>query len=704
MHRRLEPDPPRSTLRAIAIAALVSLASCRGGSGGRDAPEAESGEATDDGATDDESGGDPSDDGDAPGTTSSTTRRLSLVELSHTYQAVLGVVPPTLSTAPPDSLGNTFDRVVNAQTISATHLEAFAASAREAGTLLIADRTLDEVVPECSDDILPPLAMATELLVHGSGLSGGPDWAVVPTRDPNALFLQYATEATVSYAHTFPAAGSYVVGLDMQILDGEGVEMIVNFDGQTVATITDLTPAQVYTTTVVSESGGPGILDYQINGTGNFTLLITALTIEGPDDPGASFTAERQACGEALVDRLAPLAFRRPLAEAERERLRQLVDLADGDYAEAYRMVFEAIFTSPSFLYLIEVGTPVDDEPGTFLLDDYEHAARLSYALCEGPPDATLRAAAAAGELSSEAQVLAQVQRLMDAPCGEATLQRFFGQLLWLDRVTDLDRDAAQFPDFSEDVAAGMLAESQRFLRELVYVEEASLQTLLSADYSWPDPRSAFIYGLSGVADQVRTTLPDDRAGILTHPSVLAATSTFDTTSPVRRGVFVLEQVLCQELPPPPPDLMVTPPPPDPEATTRERWEQHSDDPACSGCHGLIDPIGFTLEEFDAIGQHRTAENGLPVDASGGAPSLGLDAGSLVGGAALARAVAESPEAVSCFARQWLRFTLGRLETEQDAESLAAVEAALAAGSLKQALAALTTTSTFSHRREEAQP
>jgi hypothetical protein len=172
----------------------------------------------------------------------------------------------------------------------------------------------------------------------------------------------------------------------------------------------------------------------------------------------------------------------------------------------------------------------------------------------------------------------------------------------------------------------------------------------------------------------------------------------------VRRGVFVLEHILCQELQPPPPELMGSPPPADPEATTRERWEQHSADPSCSGCHELIDPIGFTFEEFDAIGQHRTTENDRPVDATGGAPSIGAADGTLVGGAALARAVAESPEAVSCFAKQWLRFSLGRLETDSDEDSLAAVEAALASGSLHDALVSITTTSAFTFRYEEVQP
>ncbi|HET6583623.1 MAG TPA: DUF1588 domain-containing protein, partial [Nannocystaceae bacterium] len=242
------------------------------------------------------------------------------------------------------------------------------------------------------------------------------------------------------------------------------------------------------------------------------------------------------------------------------------------------------------------------------------------------------------------------------------------------------------------------------FVRELLFVERAPLATLLSADYSWPDPRSAALYGLAPPAEQTRMQLPEERAGILTQPSVLAVTSTFDTTSPVRRGVFVLENVLCQELPPPPPGLMISPPPPDPNATTRERWEQHSSDELCAGCHSMIDPIGFTLEEFDAIGQHRTEENGRAVDPTGGAPAIGAADGTLVGGAALARAVAESPAAVSCFARQWLRFTLGRLETDTDDDSLATVEEALAAGSLVDALVSITATSSFTYRYQEVQP
>lgn len=685
---------------------VAALTACRGGGGASDGGGSQGDTASgEDSAS--ASADDGNDDGDETGddgaTTSSSTRRLSVAELRNSYREVLGVVPTALDDIPPDSLGLTFDRVVNAQTVSAAHLEGFAAAAREAATMLVASATLDEHVPECADEILPPLAPPSTAAVPGTGLAAGPEWAIQPTDVPDAIFIQYATEVTLSYAHLFPAPGSYTIALDFDVVDGTGTEIIVEHAGETVATF-DAFPGPPYEVTIDVSTDGTGVLDYAINGSGNFTLLVRGLEVHGPIDSGAQLTAERHACVEAAVDRLAPLAFRRPLDAERRAQIVGLIEDADGDYGEALKMVFEAIFANPSFLYLVEIGTEVEGEPGTFELDAHERAARISYALCESPPDAELIAAVAADQLSTPAQVEAHVRRLLDAPCGEATAQRFFSQLLWLYKVADLDRDAAIFPSYSPDVAAGMLAETERFLHELIYVEGASLATLLSADYSWPDPRSAMLYGLPTPAEQARTQLPDERAGILTQPSVLAVTSTFDTTSPVRRGVFVLENVLCEELPPPPPGVMINPPPPDPSATTRERWEQHSADPTCSGCHAQIDPIGFTFEEFDAVGQHRTEENGRAVDPTGGAPAIGKDDGTLAGAADLARAIAESPEAVSCFARQWLRFTLGRLETDTDDASLTTVEEALAAGSLKDALVSITATSAFTFRYQEVQP
>ncbi len=660
------------------------------GDGDGTASGSEAGSGADDGGDDDDA---------PPVASSAAVRRLSIAELGNSYRDVLGVVPTTLDDLPPDSLGETFDRIVNAQTVSAAHLEGFAAVAREAATMLVASKTLDDRVPECADAILPPLAPPQLAEIPGTGLAAGPDWALQPTDVPDALFLQYATEATLSYGHLFPAPGTYVVGLNIDVVDGAGSELRVMFNGAPVQTFTSYDGAP-YEVTIVVDAEGTGVVDYELDGTGNFSLLVRGMTVDGPADPASSESAARRACITAVVDRLAPLAFRRPLAPERREQLVALVDAAEGDWGEALKMVFEAIFANPSFLYLVEVGTEEPDQPGLFALDAWERASRLSYALCESSPDAELRAAAAADALS-DAELEAHVVRLLDSPCGEATVQRFVAQLLWLNRLGDLDRDPTLFADWNDDVAAGMASETQRFVRELVFAQKADLRTLFSADYSWPDPRSAFLYGLATPSTTEQTTLPPERAGILTQPSVLAVTSTFDTTTPVRRGVFVLEQVLCQELPPPPPGQMISPPPPDPSATTRERWEQHSADPTCASCHKLIDPIGFTFEEFDAIGRHRTSENGKPVDPTGGAPAIGVEDGTVAGAAELARLVAESPEAVACFSKQWLRFSLGRLETEADADSLATVEAALAEGSIHDALVSITATSAFTHRQQQ---
>src|SRR5690606_33170987 len=143
------------------------------------------------------------------------------------------------------------------------------------------------------------------------------------------------------------------------------------------------------------------------------------------------------------------------------------------------------------------------------------------------------------------------------------------------------------------------------------------------ADHTWVDAVAASLYGLAVSGDQqVRVDLPPERRGFLTLPGLLTVTSKFTQTSPVHRGAFVIRDLLCGKLANPPDDLDITPPAFDPSLTTRERWAAHSADPACSSCHVRIDPVGFALEEFDAMGRHRTTENGKPVDAAGGLPDL----------------------------------------------------------------------------------
>jgi hypothetical protein len=633
---------------------------------------------------------------------SSVVRRLSRVELANTFRSLFGEVPAALDAIPLDSQGLTYDRMVDAQTISPAHLDAFSAVVEELSTMLLANRRLDELSASCGDDIAPPAATASTVRTPGAGLSASPSWAIIVGQgDPTRLLMQYATEATFSLTHPAPAAGRYEVSFGLEIVSPTIDAMVVHANGVEVQTLTNFDTESRRSVIIDVAAAGPVQLQFDLSGGDNMTFFIDDVTVVGPLDDGAAQVEARRACAAGLLADFVPSAWRRPLTANEIDRLLSLYD--DGAVTDAttgMRMLLAGVLLSPHFLYLIEVGS--ESQPGWWLLSPHELAARLSYALCESPPDAQLRAAADAGALNDE-EVDAQVRRLLDSPCGQEAVQRFFGQWLWLDKLPTLNRDTTVFPELTSEVRAGLAAESRRYVDEMVFGEQASLSTLLAAPYAWPDARSAFLANMSAATDS-SVPMPEERAGILGLPGLLTATGIFDGTSPVHRGVFVLKQLLCQELSPPPPELMVAPPPPDPTATTRERWRQHSDSEACSSCHTAIDPIGFALEGFDGLGRHRLTENGQPVDDSGGIPTIGVADGDIHGEAELARTIASSPVVTDCFARQWLRFSLGRLDTTQDQDSIDVVTAALLQGSIREALMTVTTTTAFRHRTQEVSP
>ncbi|MFO0746235.1 MAG: DUF1588 domain-containing protein [Myxococcota bacterium] len=619
-------------------------------------------------------------------------RRLGARELARTYAAVVGVVPEALGQVPPDPRDFTFDRMVNAQTVSGIHAEAYDAAAREAADTLLGERRLDDLTPACGDAILPPATLASTSTTAGIGLAAYPDWALLPgDGNPDRLLIRYAPDCGGSLAVAAPEDGTYHMVLDVELIDTFDVSLTI--DGDEVSTWS-LKGQQLITYDAVL-TAGPHLVgwDFHFTAGGNPYVWIQSLAITGPVDVGATRDASaRAACVDALIDTVGPRAFRRPLSSAERTRLADLhaAALADGGtWGEATRLVLRAILGSPKFLYLVEIGTPVDGAPGHFALDDWAIAARLSYALCEGPPDDTLAAAAAAGELRDGAAVRAQAERLMAAPCAEDTLLLFYRQWLWLERLPQTAKDPAVYPDFSSAVALAQADDADQYLRALTFESAADVAAL----YLTPRPAA-------GDPPEL------DRHGLMMLPGVLTVTGKFSQTSPVIRGKYVLEQLLCDDLPSPPITVDTTPPPLDPNLTSRERWAAHSEADSCRPCHERIDPIGFTFEEFDAMGRSRASENGQPIDDSGSAPVLGITDDSLHGVGDLAAAVASSDRATSCLARQWLRFALGRLEEEPDAQAVAEVAAALKgpSGSLRQGFIALTGTTAFRQRieRQEA--
>lgn len=429
--------------------------------------------------------------------------------------------------------------------------------------------------------------------------------------------------------------------------------------------------------------------------------VVAALTDANIGSLAPSCTTLDRTCASSLIDTLGQRAFRGPVDPDQKTLMLALFD-GGATPREGLDQIIRFILQSPSFIYVIEQGTAVPGQPGIYALNDYEIATRLSMLACETVPDDTLLAAAAAGQVHEPAQIAAQADRLFAQPCAHNVTNRFFTQWLKLDRMATIAPDTTAFPEFTPDVRAAMIDEDQRFLDDLVWTGGGPLSTLFTATTSFIDSRLGSIYGVSGLGSTpTKVTLPPERMGILTHASVLTTLSNPATTSPIRRGGYVYRKVLCQDIAPPPPTAGIdtSPPPDDPTLTTRQRYEARTGSGVCGACHSLFNPIGYTMENFDPIGRLRTTDNGLPIDATGSLPSFGVDG--LDGGASLSAAVAQRDEMRICFGRKWLRYGLGRSETQADATSIkAVVQMTRNDASIRDAMVALTQTYAFTHRAE----
>lgn len=367
-------------------------------------------------------------------------------------------------------------------------------------------------------------------------------------------------------------------------------------------------------------------------------------------------------CARTFANEVGLRVFRRPLEEAE---LQRYASIAQADGAS---LAVEAMLVSPNFLYRSEVGELDGDR---YRLTAYELAASLSYTLVGSTPDDALLEAAELGELDTAGGVESHARRLLGDPRARETLGRFAAQWLGVEQIATVDKNPQLFPSMDAALRTSMLEETRRFVEYVAFDGSGRYDELLTAEYSLLDARLATLYDVDGPGGSgwARTELPSDRAGLLGHASVLGSYAYSDQSSPVRRGLFVRRRILCQELPEPPPDAGAVPEI-DANATTRERFDQHSRDPACAGCHVLIDPVGFGFEHFDAVGAFRARDAGQPVDASGVATSIeGIapDEEAFDGVVELGALLASSPEAPACLARQYFRYAHGRLDTEDDA-------------------------------------
>jgi hypothetical protein len=410
-----------------------------------------------------------------------------------------------------------------------------------------------------------------------------------------------------------------------------------------------------------------------------------------------------EACARQFVERFGARAYRRPLSAAERDRLLAVyaAGRTGGSFAEGIEVVLRAILQSPSFIYRPEHGRAA--RPGDRLvgLTGHEVATRLSYFLWGTMPDAPLFEAAARDALATPAQVAAQARKMLADPRARPAVVDFHRQWLGLSALDHLSKDARAYPAFDPALAAAMAAETAAFVEDVVFSGEGTLSALFTSSRGFVSPALAQLYGVAAAAGGGPVALPPaERAGLLTQAGLLSVHALPDQSSPVHRGKMVREQILCDQMPPQPPGLMVTPPEVDARRPTRERFAQHAVDPACSGCHRLMDPIGFGFEAYDGIGRFRASDGGRPVDASGEIVDTVDADGPFRGARELAVRLAASRDARDCAATQWFRFAFGRLEGPGDECSLRALRAAFdaARGDVRELLVALTATEAFLHR------
>jgi hypothetical protein len=356
--------------------------------------------------------------------------------------------------------------------------------------------------------------------------------------------------------------------------------------------------------------------------------------------------ADREQRLKEFCYRFARRAFRRPLDDQQRRLF--VDDRFQGatDLDAAVKQVMLLVLTSPRFFYL---GIGQEE------IDDYEVASRLSYGLWDSLPDEELEKAASEGKLHTLDEVQRQAQRMLRNPRTRAKLHHFFHQWLQFDHAVDIAKDNQIFPEFSDAIASDLRTSLDLFLDEAAWNDGSDFRQLLLADYLFVNERLGKFYAVESPPKNgfEKTAFdPGKRAGVLTHPFLMTSFAYHKSSSPIHRGVFLVRSLLGRSLKPPP--MAVTPLDEgfDPSLTTRQRVALQTKPAACQTCHSMINPLGFSLEHYDAVGRYRIKEKGKPIDASGSYKTVSGESVRFQGARELAQFLAESQEVHRCFVEQ----------------------------------------------------
>ena len=386
-------------------------------------------------------------------------------------------------------------------------------------------------------------------------------------------------------------------------------------------------------------------------------------------------------CLEDGLRALGLRVWRRPLTDGE---VRDFVEL-HGVLAERFtepflplKFVITALFQSPYFLFRIEAGEEDPNAPGQRRFTNYEMASRISFLVWNSAPDEALLEAAARGDLVESAGVNTAVERMFEDDRAKTAMLRFFSEYLSLSKLDELQKNREVFPLMSETLGASMRQEMEAMIEGILFDDGGrDVHELLTTKETRLNDELASIYQVSIDGDWSTFRFDDNhpRAGLLTTAGFLAMNAHNTVTSPTFRGKYIQNKLFCFDVPPPPPGVAVElePQEGDGPLTTRERLAQHRDDPACYGCHQLMDPMGLAFENFDALGMWRTQEHGLPIDAS-----VELGGQRHIGGRAVGEYIAEQERFGDCVTIQFFRHAMGHLETEGEGIELTRLQDAFA--------------------------
>jgi hypothetical protein len=557
-----------------------------------------------------------------------TMRRLNRAEYNNTMRDLMFVDLRPADQFPSDDVGYGFDNIGDVLSMSPLLMEKYLAAA---------DKVVRTAVIAPEDRTGP----VVRLDPRRNSITGGGQ-----PRDRQGVL--FAGNGQIEFRHNFPKDGEYSIRIKAweQHAGTEFAKADVSLDGQKLTTLEIKAAennAQIYPVKAQVKAGPHAIAiaflnDYHKADDPNpknrdRNMGIDWVEVMGPSesDPNNLPESHRKLLGpkrpneddkayatRTLTD-FARRAYRRPVTNDEVQRLTRYVDLAqkEGESLErGIQLGMTAALASPNFLFRVEA-----DPQGMGrerLLNDWELASRLSYFLWSSMPDDELARLAQAGQLQKGVNLANQVKRMLRDPRSKAFAENFGGQWLTLRNLANINPDPARFPTFNENLRADMLKETELFFNSIV-TEDRSILEFLDARYTFLNERLAKHYGIDGITGEEfkRVDLTTDRrGGILTQASILTLTSNPTRTSPVKRGKWVLEQILGTPPPPPPPNVpeLEVDTNKKLEGTLRQQMVQHREDPLCASCHSRMDPIGFGFENYTAIGQWRDEENGVKID------------------------------------------------------------------------------------------